>query len=175
MQLFFYQAMREIGMYGYDIKPFKGLTSFNRNPIFDFTFPEGMDVKFEPELMQRVDFFIRHKAENMIFIYGENDPWSAPAVELAYHTNSIKIVKKNGSHRTRIGNLPTSQRDQIFDSIKSWLAKPSKKYHMENNNSRKVTGVGGIFFKSEDPANLRDWYKINLGLVTNQYGSLFEF
>ena len=40
---------------------------------------------------------------------------------------------------------------------------------------KKVTGIGGIFFKCDDPEKMRDWYKQNLGLVTNEYGSLFEF
>ena len=41
--------------------------------------------------------------------------------------------------------------------------------------NKKVTGIGGIFFKCKDPDGTRDWYAKNLGLVTNQYGSLFEF
>ncbi|WP_420582817.1 VOC family protein [Reichenbachiella sp.] len=40
---------------------------------------------------------------------------------------------------------------------------------------KRVTGIGGIFYKSEDPKKARDWYSKHLGLVTNQYGSLFEF
>ena len=40
---------------------------------------------------------------------------------------------------------------------------------------KKVTGIGGIFFKCKDPEQMREWYKMNLGLVTNEYGSLFEF
>lgn len=40
---------------------------------------------------------------------------------------------------------------------------------------KKVTGVGGIFFKCADPEKMRNWYSENLGLVTNEYGSLFEF
>ena len=40
---------------------------------------------------------------------------------------------------------------------------------------KRVTGVGGVFFKAEDPEKLRDWYRDHLGLVTNEYGSLFEF
>lgn len=39
----------------------------------------------------------------------------------------------------------------------------------------RVTGIGGIFFKSKDPKAMNDWYSKNLGLVTNEYGSLFEF
>ena len=42
-------------------------------------------------------------------------------------------------------------------------------------NNKKVTGIGGIFFKSKKPEEIREWYKNNLGLVTNEYGSLFEF
>lgn len=39
----------------------------------------------------------------------------------------------------------------------------------------KVTGIGGIFFKSKDPQNTRDWYSKNLGLETDQYGAMFKF
>lgn len=40
---------------------------------------------------------------------------------------------------------------------------------------KKVTGIGGIFFKCEDPSKLKDWYSSNLGLITNEYGAVFEF
>lgn len=40
---------------------------------------------------------------------------------------------------------------------------------------KRVTGVGGIFYKSRDPQAAREWYGKHLGLATNQYGSLFEF
>ncbi len=39
----------------------------------------------------------------------------------------------------------------------------------------KVTGIGGIFFLSKDPEATRNWYSKNLGLNTDEYGSLFEF
>jgi predicted enzyme related to lactoylglutathione lyase len=38
----------------------------------------------------------------------------------------------------------------------------------------KVTGIGGIFFFSENPQATRDWYAQNLGLEVNQWGSTFE-
>lgn len=40
---------------------------------------------------------------------------------------------------------------------------------------RKVTGIGGIFFKCKDPKKMREWYEDNLGLNTNQYGAVFEW
>ncbi|HOW25806.1 MAG TPA: VOC family protein [Bacteroidales bacterium] len=39
----------------------------------------------------------------------------------------------------------------------------------------KVTGIGGIFFFSDDPSKLREWYAVNLGLAVNEWGSSFEF
>ncbi|MDR0661705.1 MAG: hypothetical protein LBG19_13165 [Prevotellaceae bacterium] len=40
---------------------------------------------------------------------------------------------------------------------------------------KKVTGIGGIFFKCKDPNKMREWYKANLGLNTNNYGAVFEW
>ncbi len=36
-----------------------------------------------------------------------------------------------------------------------------------------VTGVGGIFFKAENPDSLKKWYTKNLGMPTDQYGTNF--
>jgi predicted enzyme related to lactoylglutathione lyase len=40
---------------------------------------------------------------------------------------------------------------------------------------KKVTGIGGIFFKCKDPKKMREWYSVNLGLNTNDYGAVFEW
>ena len=39
---------------------------------------------------------------------------------------------------------------------------------------KKVTGIGGIFFKCKDPQKIKEWYKKHLGLNTDQYGTNFE-
>jgi len=39
----------------------------------------------------------------------------------------------------------------------------------------RVTGIGGIFFGSENPKATRQWYGTNLGLVIDDYGSPFAF
>lgn len=36
---------------------------------------------------------------------------------------------------------------------------------------KRVTGIGGIFFKSADPKALGAWYKRHLGLDVNDWGS----
>lgn len=44
-----------------------------------------------------------------------------------------------------------------------------------NDTTPKVTGIGGIFFRSENPKATNEWYGKNLGLSLNEYGSTFEF
>jgi hypothetical protein len=51
---------------------------------------------------------------------------------------------------------------------------------VKQNNSdptamKKVTGIGGVFFKCQDPQKMNEWYKTHLGLDTNQYGANFEW
>lgn len=40
---------------------------------------------------------------------------------------------------------------------------------------KRVTGIGGIFFKSKDPEKLRAWYKQHLGIPAEQYGAMIEW
>ncbi len=40
---------------------------------------------------------------------------------------------------------------------------------------KRVTGIGGIFFKTKDPQKLREWYNKHLGLDTGQWGTTFEW
>lgn len=40
---------------------------------------------------------------------------------------------------------------------------------------KKVTGIGGIFFKCKDPNKVKEWYQKHLGLNTNEYGATFEW
>jgi predicted enzyme related to lactoylglutathione lyase len=47
---------------------------------------------------------------------------------------------------------------------------------LTGDTTPKVTGIGGIFFFSDNPQETRDWYAKNLGLEINDWGSCsFEF
>jgi predicted enzyme related to lactoylglutathione lyase len=43
-----------------------------------------------------------------------------------------------------------------------------------NETIPKVTGIGGIFFFSDNPKETKEWYAKNLGLEVNEWGSSFE-
>jgi predicted enzyme related to lactoylglutathione lyase len=38
---------------------------------------------------------------------------------------------------------------------------------------KRVTGLGGLFFKTDDPDKIKQWYRDHLGLNTDDYGCTF--
>lgn len=37
---------------------------------------------------------------------------------------------------------------------------------------KRVTGIGGVFFKAKDPAALREWYRRHLGIESASWGGM---
>ena len=40
---------------------------------------------------------------------------------------------------------------------------------------KKVTGIGGIFFKCADPKKMNEWYGKHLGVPVSDYGAMFQW
>lgn len=51
----------------------------------------------------------------------------------------------------------------------------SNNAHSQEDQAPRVTGIGGIFFFSDNPEKAREWYAENLGLKVNEWGASFEF
>ena len=56
-------------------------------------------------------------------------------------------------------------------TLKTIITKPTN----QPQKMKKVTGIGGIFFKCKDPKKVTEWYQKHLGLTTNPYGASFEW
>jgi len=52
---------------------------------------------------------------------------------------------------------------------------PNIQNNIEQDSIPRVTGIGGIFFFSDNPEKTRQWYADHLGLAVNEWGSSFEF
>lgn len=121
---FFYQAMTELGYYGYDTEKFTGLLNYvtdTSDPDFLFAAPQGIDYTFNYQLDREVARYLRDDADHFLFIYGGYDPWSAAAADPGVNDQCVRIFNKGGSHLTRIGNLPPDQRDQVLSVLGKWL------------------------------------------------------
>jgi predicted enzyme related to lactoylglutathione lyase len=40
---------------------------------------------------------------------------------------------------------------------------------------KRVTGLGGVFFKTSDPKKIKEWYGKHLGLPVDEYGASFKW
>lgn len=136
---FFFQAMTEIGMYGYEIEPFRKYLKDSVNITFDFTMPKGYKANFNPETMRDVDAWLKVNGNNILYIYGQNDAWSATAVDPGKQTNAVIMFNPGGSHSTRIKHFPEELRDSIYTVLEKW---------MEVDLSSKKSKKGGLI---EDP------------------------
>ena len=123
---FFVQAARELGYYGYDTKPFKKYLSIKsaKGYMYRIFLPEDLKINYEKETALQVKKFIRKTDADILFIYGEYDPWSASGFVVPDKPNFLKIVKPGGSHSTRIKNLPPEQQEQVKEKMESWLGIP---------------------------------------------------
>jgi len=118
---FIYQAYSQMGYYGYDISEFKDLIKEVKEPTSKIFLPEDLNPEFDCCTMQNINSWIQKHGNNMIFIYGEVDAWSATAVELTGETNSIKMIKEGGNHRTRINNFNEKDRMFILNKLEQLL------------------------------------------------------
>lgn len=121
---FFIQAAQELGYYGYDIKAFKPLLKIKsgKNYMKHVFLPEDLILKWK-RTMRRSNRFVTREGNNMLYIYGEFDPWSATSIELNGKTNSLKLVNPGGSHKTRINSLPPKMKQEAMDSLNVWLSR----------------------------------------------------
>lgn len=125
---FFVQAARELGYYGYNTKPFRKYLSIKNSKGYLHKImlsKELKELKFEKELYNKVRAYLKYNDPKMIFIYGENDPWSASGVQTWLKTKKKKnmhiFIQPEGDHRTRIKTLPTPMQKEILSILEKWI------------------------------------------------------
>lgn len=118
---FYQQALTEIGMYSYEIAPFKQYLNDEKDITFDFTFPNESIRKFDPSSMIKINKWLQTDAEKMLFIYGEYDTWSATAVDLNGNDKCKKFINPKGSHKTRINSFPPEMKKEIVNTLEKWM------------------------------------------------------
>ncbi|MCM1107664.1 MAG: hypothetical protein NC388_01280 [Clostridium sp.] len=125
---FFVQAARELGYYGYDLTPFRGLTSIRstKGYLSRLMLPADMPHwRFSKKLYKHTRRFLRRSDPTIMFIYGENDPWSASGVitwlDFSHKKEMCAFVDPAGSHASRLSTMPPSLRDAAIARLRRWM------------------------------------------------------
>jgi hypothetical protein len=112
----FYMFYHELGYYEYTINPFiKYLKQKDySNKIF---VPQSATIEFDDSFHKTISKFIQSKnSKNVFLIYGQNDPWA-----LQTTTNKNVYIVPNGSHKSRIADLPSNQQAEIHNNLRTCL------------------------------------------------------
>ncbi len=115
----YYQAFVELGYCPYVYDHLKDLLVLVEKPTYKTFAPQGVTYNFNPGIMQDVISWLQNYGNNIIYIYGAIDPWTAAAIELKGNTNALKIVQPGGNHTIRINQL--DQKDVVIQKLEEWL------------------------------------------------------
>ncbi|WXH26706.1 Prolyl tri/tetrapeptidyl aminopeptidase [Myxococcus stipitatus] len=135
---YYYQAATELGTYRLPTRHLRGLLRYpgQNTPATFVRFPITED--FDEDLMPRVEHWVRHQGNRMLFIYGENDPWSAGAFDVRERNDSFRFYVPGGNHNTAaITTLPEAQRARALERLYSWMgvSLPSAERHTRMNEA----------------------------------------
>ena len=116
----YYQAATQSGYYGYKIAPFqKYLHYFTSNP--SAAFPPGSAPKkpFDPTLNAKVAAWLAEDGNNIVYLYGGIDAWTAAGIIVSDKVNSKRFVVPNATHSTaRVKNMSPDMQHEFAKKVK---------------------------------------------------------
>ncbi len=117
----YYQAV-QTGYYSYNIAPLKKyIKHFTSNPSAIFPPKSAKPNSFSSELYLNYKKWLDKQANNILYIYGEIDTWSAPRVQLTDRVNSRLFLIPGANHGTaRIKNMPEKMKMEFAGKVKEW-------------------------------------------------------
>ncbi|HIZ85219.1 MAG TPA: aminopeptidase [Candidatus Coprenecus stercoravium] len=123
---FFVQAAKELGYYGYDMKPFRKYSKYfsirnTKNYLEKLMLPQGVDFEFDDYLYTKISSFLLTTDARMLLIYGQYDPWSAVMPSDPLKDNIKFYIQPDGSHRARISTFPEETQKEIISILSQWL------------------------------------------------------
>ena len=120
----YYQSATEMGYYGYETNKFKKYLKeipTDHNPMCLF-FPFEMTDNFDGELLSNINSWLKTKGDKFIYIYGQNDTWSASAVPPNDKVNSYWFIMKGKHHgNARINSMTLTEQEKFISILEKWL------------------------------------------------------
>ncbi|NBM18385.1 S28 family serine protease [Streptomyces sp. GC420] len=138
---YYYQAGTELGAPTIELPHLGGLMKYGYLEPRNFV-PRSIPMRFKPWVMRDVDSWVRHNADRMLFVYGENDPWGAEPFRLGKGARDSYVFTAPGAnHGARVSGLTEDQSATATAAILKWagvattavqrnpeLARPLAKY-----------------------------------------------
>ena len=118
----YYQSATQSGYYSYNIAPFKKyIKHFASNPSAIFP-PKGITYTSSTgELNEKLQEWLKVNGNNILYIYGGIDTWSAARVLVSDQVNSKSFLIPGANHGSaRVKNMTATMKKEFTGKIKEW-------------------------------------------------------
>ncbi|MDJ0460999.1 S28 family serine protease [Streptomyces sp. H27-C3] len=119
---YYYQAGTQLGAPMVEYPHLKGLMKYGPEYFTPRAYvPREIPMKFNPGAMRDVDNWVRHNADQMLFVYGQNDPWGAEPFHLSRGARDSYVYTAPGAnHGANVAGLVPAEKAKATAEILQW-------------------------------------------------------
>ncbi|WKK21789.1 S28 family serine protease [Streptomyces olivoreticuli] len=136
---YYYQAGTELGSPTVKTPQLKGLLRYPgintpRNYV-----PRDIPMRFHPGVMADIDRWVRKDSERMLFVYGQNDPWSGEPFTLGRNAaarHDFRFYAPGGNHGSNIAQLVADERAKATAEVLQWAGVAPKAVQQDASHAK---------------------------------------
>ncbi|MFI1253441.1 S28 family serine protease [Streptomyces netropsis] len=120
---YYYQAGTQLGAPTFDSPHLKGLLRYPGIYQPRSYVPRDIPMRFQRGAMADVDRWVREDSTRMLFVYGQNDPWSGEPFRLgkrAAARDDYRFYAPGGNHGSNISQLVADERIKATAEVLEW-------------------------------------------------------
>jgi hypothetical protein len=116
---YYYQAATQLGWPDLEFRHLRGLVRHRGLYQPNSVLPAELRSRHDPGPMLDVDHWVRTRSERILFVYGENDPWSAERFTPSRRDSAL-YVAPGANHGANIARLAEADRVAATDTLRRW-------------------------------------------------------
>lgn len=115
-----YYMTYQTGYYKYNIKPFVKYLHYikNNNPPASFLPPAIPHIAYDPGFEKKINAWLYNNGNNILYIYGGRDTWSACKPEFGDKVNAKRFIIPGANHfEARIKNMSAAMQQEFGEAL----------------------------------------------------------
>lgn len=123
-EAYHYQAETELGLQDLSVAHLEDDLQYY--PAQRQWYPEGTEPVHDRAAMDDIQDWVKSDATEVLFIYGEYDPWTGGAFEVPEVPSVVSVTAPKANHGANIVGLDADTRERALDLIADWTgARPA--------------------------------------------------
>ncbi|WP_406691811.1 S28 family serine protease [Saccharopolyspora sp. ID03-671] len=134
---YYYQAGTQLGWPDVSDEPLADLLHHRELSQPRNLVPREIPMEFEPGVMGEVDDWVRSRGSELMFVNGQNDPWSAEPFEPS-PLDSHSYLVPGANHGADIAGLPADRRAEAEATVRRWAGVEAPELRSTSLDQRRV-------------------------------------